>query len=115
VQSEHAIGILKGRFQSLKELRIQISSHQKHEYAKLWIICCLILHNLIIRFEEENGGTNLDEWLDDGRQANPGGGDSEGDRVDNGDDDNDHFQGNLSPGQLFCEKVMDSLFTHLSS
>ena len=54
VRSEHAIGLLKGRFQSLRELRIQIGSHELHKFTILWIRCCVILHNLIIQFEDES-------------------------------------------------------------
>jgi hypothetical protein len=54
VRAEHAIGLLKGRFQSLRELRIQIGSKQKHRWAILWIRCCIILHNLVIRIDEED-------------------------------------------------------------
>ena len=60
IRSEHAIGLLKGTFQSLKELRIQISDKKKHLELILWVRCCIILHNLIIRIEE---GTGIDnEW-----------------------------------------------------
>lgn len=57
IRSEHAIGLLKGRFQSLRELRIQISSLNRHRWAIVWIRCCIILHNLIIMIEgdEEDG------------------------------------------------------------
>jgi hypothetical protein len=60
IRSEHTIGLLKGTFQSLKELRIQISDKKKHLELILWVRCCIILHNLIIRIEE---GTGIDsEW-----------------------------------------------------
>jgi len=65
VRAEHAIGLLKGRFQSLRELRIQIGSHHLHKWAILWVCCCVILHNLIILFEEDitnqTEGENEDE------------------------------------------------------
>ena len=53
---------MKGRFQSLKELRIQISSELRHEYAKFWVICCIIIHNLVIDIE----GTVSERWSEDG-------------------------------------------------
>ena len=54
VRAEHAISLLKGGFQSLRELRIQIGSHKIHKWAILWVRCCVILHNLIIQFEEKS-------------------------------------------------------------
>jgi hypothetical protein len=56
VRTEHAISLLKGRFQSLHELRIQIGSHNHHMRAIIWIRCCIILHNLIIQFEGNEDG-----------------------------------------------------------
>ncbi|KIK49396.1 hypothetical protein CY34DRAFT_70253, partial [Suillus luteus UH-Slu-Lm8-n1] len=55
VRSEHCYGSLKGRFQSLRELRFQIQSQKDLNYANMWTCCCLILHNLIIEIEEELG------------------------------------------------------------
>lgn len=60
VRSEHAIGLLKGRFQSLRELRIQIGSHKLHRWAILWVRCCVIIHNLIIQFEAEATSSDSD-------------------------------------------------------
>ena len=54
IRVEHAIRLLKGRFQSLFELRIQIYTHEKHLWAIMWIRCCIILHNLILKIEAEN-------------------------------------------------------------
>ncbi|EMD30820.1 hypothetical protein CERSUDRAFT_40060, partial [Gelatoporia subvermispora B] len=48
VQVECAIGLLKGTWQSLHELRIQIKNLHAHAWAIIWIRCALILHNLII-------------------------------------------------------------------
>ncbi|KIJ28342.1 hypothetical protein M422DRAFT_140947, partial [Sphaerobolus stellatus SS14] len=47
IHSEHAIGLLKGRFQSLKGLRQQIKDECDHCLALQWIRTCLILHTLI--------------------------------------------------------------------
>lgn len=62
IRSEHAIGYLKGRFQSLKELRIRINSPEDVTYASCWIQSCIILHAFSIDNELE---TN-EEWLSDG-------------------------------------------------
>ncbi|KAJ8581511.1 hypothetical protein M405DRAFT_715108, partial [Rhizopogon salebrosus TDB-379] len=53
VRSEHAFGSLKGRFQSLRELRVQIQSEKDLKFANSWTRCCLILHNMIIDIEEQ--------------------------------------------------------------
>ncbi|EGO26454.1 hypothetical protein SERLADRAFT_360716 [Serpula lacrymans var. lacrymans S7.9] len=76
IRSKHAIGLLKIRFQSLKELCIQINCSQQIDYAISWIRCCFILHNFIIRIEgqDHNSRNNinrdwqleLDELLADG-------------------------------------------------
>ena len=55
VHSEHFYAALKGRFQSLRDLRVQIQNNEDLQYANAWIRSCLILHNLIIDFEEQLG------------------------------------------------------------
>ena len=62
IRSEHTIGYLKGRFQSLKELRVKINNCKDMRFASCWIQVCIILHAFVIDFELE---TNQ-EWLDDG-------------------------------------------------
>ena len=37
IRSEHAIGYLKGRFHSLKRLRLRISEERSHKFATYWI------------------------------------------------------------------------------
>jgi hypothetical protein len=51
VKSEHTIGYLKGRFQSLRGLQQQIKNSRDHEMALAWVRACLILHNIIINIE----------------------------------------------------------------
>ena len=48
--SEHAVGALKGRFQSLKGLHTQINSEQG--LAIETVRSCLIVHNLILEVEQ---------------------------------------------------------------
>ncbi|KZT65156.1 hypothetical protein DAEQUDRAFT_654571, partial [Daedalea quercina L-15889] len=55
VAAEHAIGLLKIRWQSLKELRIYITSEVKLAYAVMWIRTCLIMHNMVIKSELAHG------------------------------------------------------------
>jgi hypothetical protein len=107
--------MLKNRFQSLKELRFQISSKKMHRYVTLWVICCLILHNLIIRIEESAGTLDINEWFDD----NPG----EPDAAENGlNEDEGEADGNpeergeddiADNGLLFRQRVMDDLLHSL--
>jgi hypothetical protein len=51
VRVEHAFAALKGRFQSLRELRHNIQTANDFKFTVHWIQCCIILHNMIIRFE----------------------------------------------------------------
>lgn len=46
--------MLKGRFQSLRELHFRIQTEKDLDCAVQWIKCCIILHNMIIRFETEH-------------------------------------------------------------
>ncbi|KZT66680.1 hypothetical protein DAEQUDRAFT_642411, partial [Daedalea quercina L-15889] len=55
VAVEHAIGLLKIRWQSLKELRIHISDEIQWMFAVMWIRTCLVLHNLVIKSELQHG------------------------------------------------------------
>ncbi|KIJ10706.1 hypothetical protein PAXINDRAFT_85636, partial [Paxillus involutus ATCC 200175] len=63
VRSEHFYGSLKGCFQSLCELCFQIQNENDLEYANAWVRSCLILHNMIVKFEEELGlSTSMGEF-----------------------------------------------------
>lgn len=54
VRSEHCMGALKGRFQCLRGLRVDIKTNQDHIDACRWITAAIILHNLVI--DVEGGG-----------------------------------------------------------
>jgi hypothetical protein len=55
------MGLLKGTFQSLKEIRIQLTDSRHHMIVIMWARVCIVLHNLIICIE----GDNFDErWRD---------------------------------------------------
>ncbi|WAR55416.1 hypothetical protein PtB15_6B157 [Puccinia triticina] len=47
--NEHCIGILKGRFQSLRGLRKDLSSAGTMESITHWISACVIIHNFLLR------------------------------------------------------------------
>ena len=59
---EHAFAALKGRFQSLRELRLRICSPDDLDYAIHWVQCCIILHNMVIRFEDVLGKESSTTW-----------------------------------------------------
>ena len=57
VKSEHAIGILKGRWSSLKEMRMALATDHQFACAMSWITACIVLHNVCVdegdRFPEQ--------------------------------------------------------------
>ena len=60
VRIEHAIGVLKGRWASLREMWSQLQTPQDMNVLIKWIICCIILHNLLADIKE-----NLEELFED--------------------------------------------------
>jgi putative aminopeptidase FrvX len=54
---EHVMGILKGRWCSLKGLRVKIKTKKDTEKVNGWILSCLILHNMVTQFN--------DDWSDE--------------------------------------------------
>ncbi|KAF9484225.1 hypothetical protein BDN70DRAFT_826181 [Pholiota conissans] len=66
IRSEHAIGYLKGRFHSLKNLRVHITSRRRHIIATYWIAACVGLHSLAIKYEQRERAAVIDddEWTD---------------------------------------------------
>ncbi|KAL3689388.1 hypothetical protein R1sor_015697 [Riccia sorocarpa] len=57
VGNEHCIGILKARWHSLKEIRMQLRNLAENAYVIRWMRCCIILHNFLIWWK--------DEWSED--------------------------------------------------
>ena len=106
VRAEHAIGLLKGRFQSLRELRIQIGTHELHRFAILWVRCCIILHNLIIQYEDESLASDV-EWRNQCVHAGLHGGD-DSEHFDDEDEehcDSDHDAGVTDEGDGHVPQV----------
>lgn len=56
VWSEHAIGFLKGRFQSLKHLRIWIDGKDTHQFAAYWVLAYIAVHSFAMECEEGERG-----------------------------------------------------------
>jgi hypothetical protein len=53
------MGAIKGRFQSLRGLRVNINSNDEHYEALRWITVAIILHNLVIDVEGESAGAEF--------------------------------------------------------
>lgn len=103
------MGLLKGTFQSLKEIHIQLIDARHHMIIIMWAHICIVLHNLIIRIE----GDNFDEeWRDGlvqiGLDRERGADLDEGDE--HGDDLEQAHRRLETPGQQFRCKLMDDLF-----
>ena len=100
---EHAFAALKGRFQSLRELCFQMNSLKDIQIATHWIQCCLILHNMIIQFEDKLNIESTTQWAIQEGQENSN--DSDGD---NGGAEMDVAQ--QTPGQQFQLELAERLF-----
>ncbi|KAJ7342721.1 hypothetical protein DFH08DRAFT_962770 [Mycena albidolilacea] len=61
IRSEHVIGFLKGRFQSLKGLRVSIKDAKTHQFATYWVTACIGVHSFAMQCEEEARGPEDDE------------------------------------------------------
>ena len=99
---EHAFAALKGRFQSLRELRMRIRSQDDMIYAVHWVQCCIILHNMIIRFEKKLGKQSSTGWVRDEARDLPRDLDPVVAEVPDG-----------TPGQHFRAELMRDLFAAL--
>lgn len=62
--SEHAIGCLKGRFQSLKGLRINIKDKKTHKFATYWVVACIGVHAFAMKCEAEESGDRDEDYQD---------------------------------------------------
>lgn len=54
VRIENCFGILKEKFNSLKELKFRMNSNENKIKCNNWIMVCCILHNILIQFNDEN-------------------------------------------------------------
>jgi len=61
IRSEHAIGFLKGRFQSLKSLRLNIKDEATHKFATYWVAACIAVHSFAMQCEADEKESDDDE------------------------------------------------------
>lgn len=66
IRSEHAIGFLKGRFQSLRGLRVSVRNEASHKLATYWIVACIAVHGFAMKQEalerEDESSDDGDDW-----------------------------------------------------
>ncbi|KAJ3501485.1 hypothetical protein NLJ89_g9317 [Agrocybe chaxingu] len=65
IRSEHTIGYLKGRFQSLKGLRINIRDEATHKFATYWVVSCIGLHSFAMQCEQREREDSDSSEIDD--------------------------------------------------
>ena len=70
VKIEHVNGILKGRWSSLRGIRTQIKEVKDFQIVNDHILVCLILHNLMIDFNDECDDAWIEEEDDMGNDDN---------------------------------------------
>ena len=61
VRNEHCIGVLKGRWASLREMRQQIRNDKDMETLVSWVVACCVLHNMLASIRD-----TWDEKFNDG-------------------------------------------------
>ena len=68
IRSKHAIGYLKGQFQLLKELHVQIMNQKSHKFATYWVACCIEVHLFVIACEAADEDNEYDgqDFINDG-------------------------------------------------
>ncbi|KAF8824329.1 hypothetical protein HHX47_DHR8000194 [Lentinula edodes] len=104
IRSEHAVGHLKGRLQSLRGLCQQILDEQSHRHALEWVWTCLVIHTLIHIIEEGDVDSEWEELIQQGLSSESSESESDG---------HEHVQAEVcreSKGQRKCKKVQNDLF-----
>ena len=105
------MGMLKGTFQSLKEIRIQLVNTKRHMVIIMWACVCIVLHNLIIRIEGDNFDEKWRESLVRTGLEREYGASGDADEEDEPEDALGQARRRLvTPGQRFRLKLMDDLF-----
>ncbi|KAF7358190.1 DDE Tnp4 domain-containing protein [Mycena venus] len=65
---KHAVGYLKGRFPSLKGLRLRIDNKEHQLFATVWVIACMVVHNFCMEHERLTTRFELDTFFQEGRR-----------------------------------------------
>ena len=107
---EHTMGLLKGTFQSLKEIRIQLTNTRCHMIIIMWAHVCIVLHNLIICIKGDNFDKKWRDGLVQMGLNHEHGAFLDADEVEPEDDLERAQQRLETPGQCFRLKVMNNLF-----
>ncbi|KAI6003450.1 hypothetical protein F5J12DRAFT_722564, partial [Pisolithus orientalis] len=98
----YAFAALKGCFQSLQELWLKVNKDSNLHVTVYWIMCCMILHNMVIHFESEQrdmlGKGTLHWVIREGKELDGGGNEDVGEEQ----------WGTL--GQQHCLVLMERLF-----
>jgi hypothetical protein len=69
---EHANGVIKARFGSLKAIPIDIRSEADMPRCAVWITACVVLHNILIDLRDEYEYADVvEEDEDDGISNQP--------------------------------------------
>jgi len=63
VKVEHTFGILKHKFQSLRNLPVRISSQMSLNFAVRWIAACIVLHNKQLEWQGDEYATRCPAML----------------------------------------------------
>jgi len=110
IRSEHAIGYLKGRFQSLKSLRVNIRDETSHKFATYWVAACVAIHSFSMECEakeqsdDEDGVADVDPFIAEGLSSSSSGSDNNaGSQI-------PVSQTRLQAGKCFREQLKESLF-----
>ena len=110
IRSEHAIGYLKGRFQSLKSLRINIRDERSHKLATYWVAACVGVHNFALACEDDERPDDEDGAARDGDPFIAAGMSSGSDSDANATGVRQPRGERLRAAKLFRQQLKDSLF-----
>lgn len=110
IRSEHAIGFLKGRFHSLKHLRVNIASQNSHKIATYWVSACVGIHAFAMNCEEaereeDADSDDLDPFIAEGLSST----DDEGDGGAGADAAAGEMRGRNTEGKRFREALKAKL------
>lgn len=65
IRIEHCFGLMKERFNSLKELKISAKNNESIKRACRWILVCAIIHNILIELCKDEDDFDTEDTLND--------------------------------------------------